>query len=230
MEEISIFNCLIPDSYLYKVLKAGGTKLTNKFLTSVSLSTSVRDLFFSSGHQDQVLHDTSLWAHNRAFIMGAVQVTHTGPSPAKTLVQKNWYTLENAGIELAAAQPSASWENVTWPANVWFTSLELNKTTAITDSKTAASQFFGIPHIKCLCYLTDPTEIALVRNHTSFYNSTASQKRACCACWFLTPFPLFLCSISCHSSLFLSNKKSEVFLFVSHVCLKMHDVYLLQLI
>lgn len=123
------------------MLKAGvGKKMTIiSFIFSVSRSTSGWDLFFSSGHQGQVLPDTSLWAHNRVsccgFILGSVQVTHTGRSPAKTLVQMNWYTLENAGIELAAAQPSASWENVTWPANVWFTSLELNKTTAITDSK-----------------------------------------------------------------------------------------------
>lgn len=102
-------NCLIPDSHLYKYV-------TNVFLI---FCLSGWDLFFSSG--------PSSWS-------AVLRVFH-GWSPATTLVRMNWYTLEDAGIELAGARPFASWENLTWPANVWFTCLESHKTTTVTDLK-----------------------------------------------------------------------------------------------
>lgn len=217
MEEISILIVRFQALICIKCWRQVGKKKMTiiSFIFFVSRSTSGWDLFFSSGHQGQVLPDTSLWAHNRAsccgFILGSVQVSHTGCSPAKTLVQMNWYTLENAGIELAAAQPSASWENVTWPANVWFTSLELNKTTAITDSKLLQANSLECHTLNVSTTWQVLWEITTV----SMTALTLSQSETPSACQSLCtlipdPFPLFFCSISCHSLLFLSNKKSEV--------------------
>ncbi len=116
-------NCLIPDSHLYKYV-------TNMFLI---FCLSGSDLFFSSGPSWQLFMSTS-WSV-------ALRVFH-GCRPAKTLVRMNWYTLEDAGIELASARPSASWENRTWPANVWFTCMESHKTTTITDLKLLQAVFW----------------------------------------------------------------------------------------